>query len=126
MINPSEKTILVVDDSTTNVVLLDAILSEKGYKIIKALSAMEAYACIEKSLPNLILLDLLMPQINGFDFLKKVKADVRTQNIPVIVISAVTNPDDIRLTKNLGAAEFVEKPINIQNLKEMVEKMLDN
>jgi CheY-like chemotaxis protein len=125
MINPTEKTILVVDDSTTNVVLLDAILSEKGYKIIKALSAMEAYSCIEKSLPDLILLDLLMPQINGFDFLKKIKGDIHTQNIPVIVISAVTNPDDIRLTKNLGAAEFVEKPINIQNLKEMVEKMLD-
>lgn len=125
MINPTEKTILVVDDSTTNVVLLDAILSEKGYKIIKALSAMEAYTCIEKSLPDLILLDLLMPQINGFDFLKKIKGDIHTQNIPVIVISAVTNPDDIRLTKNLGAAEFVEKPINIQNLKEMVEKMLD-
>ncbi len=125
MINPTEKTILVVDDSTTNVVLLDAILSEKGYKIVKALSALEAYSCIEKSMPDLILLDLLMPQINGFDFLKKVKADVLTQNIPIIVISAVTNPDDIRLTKNLGAAEFVEKPINIQNLKEMVEKMLD-
>jgi len=125
MINPTEKTILVVDDSTTNVVLLDAILSEKGYNIIKALSAMEAYSCIDKSIPDLILLDLLMPQINGFDFLKKIKADERTQNIPVIIISAVTNPDDIRLTKNLGAAEFVEKPINIQNLKEMVEKMLD-
>jgi CheY-like chemotaxis protein len=121
---PSEKTILVVDDSTTNVVLLDAILSEKGYRIIKTLSAMEAYACMEKQLPDLILLDLLMPQINGFDFLKKVKADQRTADIPVIVISAVTNAEDIKLTKDLGAAEFMEKPINIQNLNERVTDLL--
>jgi len=121
---PSEKTILVVDDSTTNVVLLDAILSEKGYKIIKTLSAMEAYACMEKQLPDLILLDLLMPQINGFDFLRKVKTDQRTAGIPVIVISAVTNAEDIKLTKELGAAEFMEKPINIQNLNERVHDLL--
>lgn len=121
---PSEKTILVVDDSTTNVVLLDAILSEKGYRIIKTLSAMEAYSCMEKQLPDLILLDLLMPQINGFDFLKKVKADQRTAGIPVIVISAVTNAEDIKLTKDLGAAEFMEKPINIQNLNERVTDLL--
>ena len=57
--------ILVVDDSTTNVVLLEAILDEKGYKIETALNAKEAYAIIERDTPDLILLDLLMPKIDG-------------------------------------------------------------
>jgi CheY-like chemotaxis protein len=124
MKSEESKSILVIDDSTTNVVLLDAILSDKGYNIEKALSANEAYNLIDKNLPDLILLDLLMPHVNGFDFLRKIKSDEKTRNIPVIVISAVTNPEDIRLTKELGAAEFVEKPINIQSLKDMVERML--
>jgi CheY-like chemotaxis protein len=118
------KSILVIDDSTTNVVLLDAILSDNGYKIEKALSASEAYSLIDKNIPDLILLDLLMPHINGFDFLRKVKSEQKTKDIPVVVISAVTNPEDIKLAKELGAAKFVEKPINIQNLKDLVQSML--
>ena len=65
--------ILVVDDSTTNVVLLEAILDEKGYKIETALNAKEAYSIIEKDTPDLILLDLLMPKISGFDFLEEIR-----------------------------------------------------
>jgi len=65
--------ILVVDDSTTNVVLLEAILDEKGYQIETALNAKEAYSIIEKETPDLILLDLLMPKISGFDFLEEIR-----------------------------------------------------
>ncbi|MCG8697384.1 MAG: response regulator, partial [Bacteroidales bacterium] len=79
--------ILVVDDSTTNVVLLEAILDEKGYHIETALNAKEARAIIDRDTPDLILLDLLMPKISGFEFLEELRKDDKTKNTPVIVVS---------------------------------------
>jgi two-component system, cell cycle response regulator DivK len=118
--------ILVIDDSTTNVVLLDAVLSEKGYQIETAMNAKDAYARIEKQLPDLILLDLLMPKISGFDFLEQLRLDERTKKTPVIVISAV-NTDDENLVKikDLDAVDFLRKPIDIQYLVNLVEQVLD-
>ncbi len=69
MKSANEINILIVDDSTTNVVLLEAILDERGYKIHTALNAKEAFSVITKHKPDLILLDLLMPKISGFYFL---------------------------------------------------------
>ncbi len=119
------KTILVIDDSTTNVVLLEAIFIEKGYSIDKALNAKDAFMLIEKNTPDLILLDLLMPRYNGFDFLKEIKSNNKTNQIPVIVISAVTDNDNIKKTMELGASYFLKKPIDIPHLVEMAEKILN-
>jgi DNA-binding response OmpR family regulator len=117
-------TILVVDDSTTNVVLLEAILDEKGYKIETALNAKEAYNLIEKNIPDLILLDLLMPKISGFDFLKEIRKNDKTKNTPVIVVSALTDEENIDKIMNMGAIDFVKKPIDLQYLVDKVESVL--
>lgn len=116
--------ILIVDDSTTNQVLLEAILQEEGYDTITAFGAKEAFKIIEKEKPELILLDLLMPEISGFDFLKKIKANPETSDIAVIVISAVGSPENISLCKNLGAAEFFNKPIDITFLVDTIKRMI--
>jgi CheY-like chemotaxis protein len=117
--------VLLVDDSTTNIVLLEAILEEKGYIIHAALSAREAFSMLEKEIPDLILLDLLMPKITGFEFLEQIRAEERTRNIPVIVISAVTNTDDISRIQELGTVDFIQKPIDMQYLVELVERTLN-
>ncbi|MBA7589210.1 Protein-glutamate methylesterase/protein-glutamine glutaminase [subsurface metagenome] len=116
--------ILVVDDSTTNVVLLEAILDEKGYQIETALNAKEAYAIIERESPDLILLDLLMPKISGFDFLEEIRKIDKTKNTPVIVVSALTDEENVERIMNMGAIDFVKKPIDLQYLVERVEKVL--
>jgi two-component system, cell cycle response regulator DivK len=116
--------ILVVDDSTTNVVLLEAILDEKGYHIETALNAREAYAIIEKETPDLILLDLLMPKISGFDFLEEIRKNKKTIDTPVIVVSALTDEENIDKIMKLGAIDFVKKPIDLQYLVERVESVL--
>ncbi|HYW96172.1 MAG TPA: response regulator [Bacteroidales bacterium] len=118
--------ILVIDDSNTNVVLLEAILGTKGYKIMTALSAKEAMGIIKKDRPHLILLDLLMPEISGFDFLEDIKHNERLSSIPVIVISALTDDVNIEKTKKMGAVEFIEKPVDIQTLVDTVETILKN
>jgi DNA-binding response OmpR family regulator len=119
-----EYKILVVDDSTTNVVLLEAILDERGYIIETALNAKEAFALIAKETPDLILLDLLMPKISGFDFLEKIRNDEKTKNTPVIVVSALTDDENVNKIMKMGAVDFVKKPIDLQYLVDRVEGLL--
>ncbi|UCH13544.1 MAG: response regulator [Bacteroidales bacterium] len=116
--------ILVVDDSTTNVVLLEAIFYERGYKIETAYNAKEASAVIDKKTPDLILLDLLMPQVNGFDFLKKLRKDRNTKETPVIVVSAATDEENVDKIMRMGAIDFIKKPIDLEYLVDKVESVL--
>jgi len=118
--------VLVVDDSTTNVVLLEAILEEKGYKIVTALNASEAFSIIKKDPPDLILLDLLMPKISGFDFMEKIRKDEKTKNTPVIVISALTDEENISRIQKMNIIDFIKKPVDIQYLVNKVESVLQN
>jgi len=117
--------ILVVDDSTTNIVLLEAILTEKGYLIETALNAREAFMKIEKQIPDLILLDLLMPKVSGFDFLEELRKKEATSKTPVIVISAInTDDENTRKINELEAVDFIRKPIDIQYLLSKVQEIL--
>jgi CheY-like chemotaxis protein len=116
--------ILVVDDSTTNIVLLESIFEDKGYIINTALNVPDAVLSMSKNLPDLILLDLLMPKISGFEFLEQLRKDEKLKNIPVIVISALTDDESIGKIRNHEIVEFVSKPVDIANLLTLVEKTL--
>jgi two-component system, cell cycle response regulator DivK len=116
--------ILVIDDSTTNIVLIDAVLSDKGYQIDTALTADEAFMRIERQVPDLILLDLLMPKVSGFDFLEKLRQDPKTLETPVIVVSALTDDDNIQKIKKFGTVDFLKKPIDIQYLVDLVKDIV--
>ncbi len=118
--------ILVVDDSSTNIVLLEAILNGQGYQIETAQSVKEAYLIIKKEPINLILLDLLMPRISGYDFLKEIKSNDATKDIPVIIVSAVADPENRKKSIELGAVDFVNKPIDIQDFIAKVDSVLKN
>jgi len=124
--NGNSKYILVIDDSTTNVILLQAVLHGKGYEIATALSVKEANTIINRKKPDLILLDLLMPRIDGFEFLKNLKNDMNTNNIPVIVVSALTDQDNVNRSMALGANDFIKKPVDIQNLVEIVDSIFSH
>ena len=110
------KKILVIDDSNTNTVLLEAILNSRGFKTITALSVKEAYSMMEKERPELILLDLLMPKISGYEFLDEIKQKEETRDIPVIIVSAVTGSQERQKTMKLGAVDYIEKPVDINAL----------
>ncbi|MGC8802834.1 MAG: response regulator [Bacteroidales bacterium] len=116
----ASKTILVIDDSTTNVVLLEAVLLNKGYTIDKAMNVKEAYEILQKRIPRLILLDLLMPRINGFEFLQQLKSNEEYKDIPVIIVSALTDEETIQKTYQLGAHFFIKKPVDINQLIDIV------
>ncbi|MCK4749010.1 MAG: response regulator [Bacteroidales bacterium] len=119
------KKILIVDDSNTNVVLLEAILNSRGYKIQTAYNVAEAYNMLEKDRPELILLDLLMPRISGYQFLDQLKQNHETRDIPVIIVSAVNDAQNIQKTMDLGASDYIVKPVDIKVLVNKVEKTLN-
>jgi DNA-binding response OmpR family regulator len=116
-----KKTILIIDDSNTTLILLEWTLKNEGYKILIAPSVEEARKIIDKNKPDLILLDLFMPEVSGYDFLK-MKGELDINEIPIIVVSAYDNKESVNLTRDLGAAEFVPKPFNIQNIVDTVKK----
>lgn len=117
--------ILIVDDSETNLVLLEAILEDNGNNVIKAYSAKEALLSLISGIPDLILLDLLMPNENGFDLLKRLKSDGIYRTIPVIIVTAFANHENKILAKNLGAEDIIEKPIDIADFLSKVNNLLN-
>jgi len=112
--------ILVVDDSSTNVVLLEAILQREGYEVISSLHAKEGLKYVSSMDPDLILLDLLMPEVSGFDFMKTYNEMDKKREIPVIVVSAVDTSENKKLSKELGAVSFINKPVDIPALLNLI------
>ncbi len=119
------KSILIVDDSVTNLVLLEAVLKHKKWDIHTAISAMLAMKMLSVNKPDLILLDLLMPGIDGQEMLKRMKSNDRYKNIPVIVVSAVTDNKIRKDCLGMGAIYYMPKPIKIKQLLEIIQNTLD-
>jgi DNA-binding response OmpR family regulator len=124
MVLSDRKKVLVIDDSSTNVVLLDAILHKEGFEVITSLSAKEGLKYISSMDPDLVLLDLLMPEVSGFDFMKIYNAMEKKRKIPVIVVSAVGTPENKKLSKELGAVSFINKPVDIPELLNLIKQTL--
>jgi CheY-like chemotaxis protein len=117
--------ILIVDDSETNLVLLEAILEDDGNDVQKAYSAKEAILILTKSIPDLILLDLLMPNENGFDLMRKMKTNGVFKSIPTIIVTAFVNEKNKIVAKELGAIDIIEKPINIPEFLNKIHSALN-
>ncbi len=116
--------ILIVDDNTTNVELLAAQLKPYNYDLDKAYDGEEALKKIEFHAPDLILLDLMMPKLSGYEVCKKIKNDPKTQLIPVIVVTALKELDDKIKAIEMGADDFLMKPFNKLELITRVKSLL--
>ncbi|MEE8263024.1 MAG: response regulator, partial [Gammaproteobacteria bacterium] len=115
MTDPIAK-ILVVDDEETNVKLMEAILLPRGYEIVKAYNGQEALEKVNSESPDLILLDVMMPIMNGFDVCKKLKDDAETRLIPIVIMTALGEVDDRVKGIEAGADDFLTKPVNRDEL----------
>lgn len=104
-------TILVVDDTPTNIQVLVDVLSETGYRVGVATSGEAALQRVANSTPDLILLDVMMPGIDGFETCRRLKADAATRDIPVMFMTALADTSDKVKGLNLGAVDYITKPI---------------
>lgn len=126
MMNPSPDaaSILVVDDIGTNVRLLELLLSSEGYRVHGVTSGMAALDAVATEPPDLILLDVMMPCMNGFEVTQQLKSNPATRHIPVILVTAMDEEDTCVKGLAVGAEDFVSKPINKQALLLRVRNLL--
>ncbi len=108
--NNATEAILLVDDNPTNLQLLFETLDGRGYKLLIAKDGKTALSIARKACPNLILLDIMMPEIDGYEVCRQLKADPATEEIPVIFLSALTDTKDKVQGLDLGAVDYVTKP----------------
>ncbi len=118
------KSILVIDDSVTNLVLLEAVMEEEGYKTILASNVAEGLKAMREQKPSLILLDLLMPKRSGIDFLEEMRKESQYSDVPVFVVTA--GNEELKLqVKEFGVAGYFTKPIDIKTLTVKVKEVLN-
>ncbi|RZF59447.1 hybrid sensor histidine kinase/response regulator [Sphingobacterium corticibacterium] len=108
----SNYSILIVDDNEINVMLLQVILEEERFHIYAAASAEEALAILDKNRIDLILMDVMMPEVSGFELTEKLKSTEKLRDIPILFITALNSPNDIIKGFDLGACDYVTKPFN--------------
>lgn len=116
--------ILVVDEEPRNRHLIEVILVSEGYRLISVASGAEALAAVAHDAPDLILLDIMMPGINGYRVLSALKGSDVTAHIPVVLVSALDDASSQAHGLNLGADAFLTKPVSRANLSEIVKQLL--
>jgi CheY-like chemotaxis protein len=121
---PKKPLILVVDDNEQNLELIVAYLEDIACQIISATSGTEALDKIRSQMPDLVLLDVMMPKISGFEVCRRMKSDPQTADIPVIMVTALTELADIEKAINCGTDDFLSKPVNKWELITRVKTML--
>jgi DNA-binding response OmpR family regulator len=115
------KKILVVDDEDDILHFLELVLREKGYDVVSAASGQEALTRAQLSRPDLVLLDIMMPQMDGWEVLKLLRVDEATANVPVAMLSARTEAKDRVQGLQEGAIDYICKPFSLQELLGKVE-----
>ncbi|MCT7962714.1 response regulator [Laspinema sp. D1] len=120
----THKDILIVDDTPVNLRVLAKILSDRGYKVRKALNGQIALTACQTLLPDVILLDIMMPDMDGYEVCQRLKSDPKTQDIPIIFISALEDEwDKVKAFKS-GGSDYITKPFQIEEVLARVKHHL--
>lgn len=119
----SRKRIMVVDDDPDALAMMETILTNEGYELIKVSNATEVGMRAIQMTPDLILLDYLMPEVNGFEVSKALRANEHTRNIPIIAVTCLTKESDIERIFECGADEYLAKPFKVDHLLDKVNEL---
>lgn len=117
--------VLVVDDNVQNCELIEDILRTWGYCVIKAYQGVDAIELAETNLPDIILLDVMLPGMNGFEVCHELKCNETTQNIPIVMLTVLNDLEDRLRGLKVGADTFLSKPINYNELKYIISTFID-
>jgi CheY-like chemotaxis protein len=116
--------ILVVDDEPTIVRLMEFILARQGHEMLVAVNGQEALEHIRAHAPDLVLLDIMMPRIDGYEVARALRADPATADLPIIMLSAKAQEEDIRKGVEVGVDEYITKPFSPEHLVHVVADYL--
>jgi CheY-like chemotaxis protein len=121
-----EKTVLIIEDESDAAELFAEMMRVSGFRVLKTSSSTPALNLIATEKPDLIILDIMMPDVSGLDILRQVRQDSELAHIPVVVVSAKSMPADIKTGMEAGASTYLTKPVGFLELKEAVERALGN
>jgi DNA-binding response OmpR family regulator len=118
--------ILVVDDEEHIVMILKDSLEFSGFQVVTAYNGQEALQKVAEDMPDLVVLDIGMPKLDGWEVCRRLKSDDKTKHIPVIILTAYAQTSDQRKGSQLGADRFVTKPCDLTYLVEEINTLLSN
>lgn len=124
MSKENQPVILVVDDITTNIILMERLLRRRNYCVLVAQSGTEALKIAEERKPDLILLDIMMPVMDGYEVLARLRSNEATKDIKVVMVSALGGKLDIKNAMELGADGYLTKPVVVQKLYDVLDEMI--
>ena len=119
-----QSTVLIVDDNPQNVELLQAFLESLPVKLVTAVDGLDALKKVDEHSPDLVLLDIMMPQMSGFQVCRNLKGDAKTRDIQVLMVTALNELGDIEQANECGTDDFVSKPVNKIELLTRVKSLL--
>lgn len=119
-----EKTVLIIEDEADAADLFAEMMRVSGFRVLKTSSSAPAISMMTAEKPDIVLLDIMMPDISGLDILRQMRTDPNLADIPVVVVSAKGMPADIKHGMEAGASTYLTKPVGFLELKEAVERAL--
>ena len=124
-IDPTSVNILIVDDIPLNILLIHKMLSRCKYNLLTANDGQQALDAIDANKVNLVLLDLMMPGIDGWEVIRRLRSKDDTKNLPIVILSALNSNEDVTKGLKLGANDFITKPIIMETLLNCVAETLN-
>ena len=121
---PLPKKIIIVEDQPDVADLLEEMLGIDGYHVTKIHSSTGALSVIQAEQPDVVLLDIMMPDISGLEVLRFMRREPDLQRTPVVIVSARTLPEDIRTGLDAGATAYLTKPVDVNKLRETVARVI--
>lgn len=122
----SNKNVMVVEDNEKNRKLIRVVLKAKGYNVIEATTGEEALSLLKEQRPDIILMDIQLPGIDGLTLIRQIKADVDKKDIPIIAVTAHAMKGDEQKILETGCDAYMSKPIDTRELPLTIEKYLKN
>jgi CheY-like chemotaxis protein len=120
-----KKTIFLIDDEPIWLTVLSEALEQQHFKVISSENGEDALAKLKKMKPDLILSDVRMPVMNGFDLFERVRSEPKLKSIPYIFMSSIDDYDAKRVAKELGADDYVTKPYNTEDVKKIMSSLVE-
>ena len=122
---PAGKKILVVDDDPVAVKVIEGRLTANGYQVATTTEAPQGLEMALKTFPDLIILDVMMPIVNGYNFCRLLKSETTHKKIPIILLTSRTDEKDIAIGQQVGADAYLPKPVNMEQLLNKIAKLVD-
>lgn len=122
--NSSQKTVMIIEDEVDAAELFSEMMRLSGFRVVKMFASGPALSVMSQEKPDVILLDIMMPDISGLEVLRFIRREPDLASIPVIILSAKSMPTDIKTGFEAGASMYLTKPVGFQDLKDAVDRAL--